>query len=37
METIPETGTSIRLHEYLLEIIKRDENSVKLVKFLPKK
>ncbi|MDP1773576.1 MAG: HlyC/CorC family transporter [Methylobacter sp.] len=37
METIPETGTSIRLHEYPLEIIKRDENSVKLVKFLPRK
>ncbi|MCK9395558.1 MAG: HlyC/CorC family transporter [Methylobacter sp.] len=37
METIPETGTSIRLHGYLLEIIKRDENSVKLVKFLPRK
>jgi Mg2+/Co2+ transporter CorB len=35
METIPETGTSVRLHEYQLEIIKRDENSVKLVKFLP--
>ena len=37
METIPEAGTSIRLHDYLLEIIKRDENSVKLVKFLPRK
>jgi Mg2+/Co2+ transporter CorB len=37
METIPETGTSVRLHEYQLEIIKRDENSVKLVKFLPRK
>ena len=37
METIPEIGTSIRLHEYPLEIIKRDENSVKLVKFLPRK
>jgi len=37
METIPETGISIRLHGYLLEIIKRDENSVKLVKFLPRK
>ena len=37
METIPETGTSVRLHEYLLEIIKRDENSVKLVRFLPRK
>lgn len=35
METIPETGTGIRLHGYPLEIIKRDENSVKLVKFLP--
>lgn len=37
METIPEAGTSIKLHGYILEIIKRDENSVKLVKFLPKK
>ncbi len=37
METIPESGTSIKLHGYILEIIKRDENSVKLVKFLPKK
>ena len=37
METIPEAGTSIRLHDYLLEIIRRDENSVKLVKFLPRK
>jgi Mg2+/Co2+ transporter CorB len=37
METIPETGTSIKLHGYPLEIIKRDENSVKLVKFLPVK
>ncbi|WP_432740864.1 HlyC/CorC family transporter [Methylobacter sp. G7] len=37
METIPETGTSIKLHGYPLEIIKRDESTVKLVKFLPKK
>ena len=37
MENIPEAGTGIRLHDYLLEIIKRDENSVKLVKFLPRK
>lgn len=37
METIPETGTSIKLHGYPLEIIKRDETSVKLVKFLPNK
>ncbi|MBL6987154.1 MAG: DUF21 domain-containing protein [Methylobacter sp.] len=35
METIPESGTSIKLHGYPLEIIKRDENTVKLVKFLP--
>jgi Mg2+/Co2+ transporter CorB len=34
METIPEIGTSIKLHGYILEIIKRDENSVKLVKFM---
>jgi Mg2+/Co2+ transporter CorB len=37
METIPETGTSIKLHDYPLEVIKRDENSVKLVKFLPRR
>jgi Mg2+/Co2+ transporter CorB len=37
METIPETGTSIKLHDYPLEILQRDEKSVKLVKFLPKK
>jgi Mg2+/Co2+ transporter CorB len=37
METIPEPGTSIRLHDHPLEIIKRDENTVKLVKFLPRK
>lgn len=37
METIPESGTSIRLHGHPLEIIKCDENTVKLVKFHPKK
>jgi len=37
METIPEIGTSIKLHGHPLEIIKRDENTVKLVRFLPKK
>jgi Mg2+/Co2+ transporter CorB len=37
METIPEIGTSIDLHGHPLEIIKRDENAVKLVKFLPRK
>ncbi|MGZ8164146.1 MAG: HlyC/CorC family transporter [Methylobacter sp.] len=36
METIPETGTSIKLHGYPLEILKRDKNAVKLVKFLPR-
>ena len=34
METIPETGTKIQLHGHALEIIKRDKNTVKLVKFL---
>jgi Mg2+/Co2+ transporter CorB len=37
METIPEPGTSIKLHGHPLEIIKRDEHTVKLVKFLPGK
>lgn len=37
METIPNSGTSIRLHGYELEILKRDESSVKLVKFLPRR
>lgn len=36
METIPDPGTGIMLHGYPLEILKRDENTVKLVKFLPK-
>ncbi|MGZ8144138.1 MAG: HlyC/CorC family transporter [Methylosarcina sp.] len=35
METIPDPGTGIMLYGYPLEIIKRDENTVKLVKFLP--
>lgn len=37
METIPDSGISINLHGYPLEIIKRDKNTVKLVKFLPRK
>jgi Mg2+/Co2+ transporter CorB len=37
METIPEAGTSVRLHGYPLEIVKCDENTVKLVKFYPPK
>jgi Mg2+/Co2+ transporter CorB len=35
METIPEPGTSINLHDYRLEIIERDKNTIKLVKFYP--
>lgn len=34
METIPEPGVRISLHGYPVEIIKRDKNAVKLVKFL---
>lgn len=37
METIPEPGTSVDLLGYELEVIKRNKNTVKLVKFLPKK
>ncbi len=36
METIPDAGTSINLHGYRLEIIERDENTVKLIRFQPK-
>ena len=36
METIPEPGTTIKLHDFALEVIKRDKNTVKLVRFLPK-
>lgn len=37
METIPKPGTSVRLHGHNLEIIKCDENTIKLVKFYPAK
>jgi Mg2+/Co2+ transporter CorB len=37
METIPEPGTSVKLHGHPLEIIKCDENTVKLVRFLARK
>ncbi|MDD5462681.1 MAG: HlyC/CorC family transporter [Methylococcales bacterium] len=37
METIPESGTGIKLHGHPLEILKTDESAVKLVKFLPGK
>lgn len=36
METIPEAGTSISLHGYRLEIIEREKNAIKLVKFYSK-
>ncbi len=35
METIPEVGTGINLHGYRLEIVKREKNTIKLVKFYP--
>ena len=37
METIPESGVSISLHGYRLEIIKRDKNAIKQVQFYPEK
>ena len=33
METIPEPGTSLKLHSYPLEIIQTAEHTVKTVKF----
>ncbi|MEQ1637099.1 MAG: CNNM domain-containing protein [Methylococcales bacterium] len=36
METIPDSGTSVNLHGYHLEIIERDGNTVKQVRFHPK-
>lgn len=35
VETIPDSGIRIDLHGYPVEIIKRDKNAVKLVRFLP--
>jgi Mg2+/Co2+ transporter CorB len=37
METIPEAGISIQFDDYQIDILKRDEHAVKLVKFLLKK
>lgn len=37
MEMIPETGTSVKLHGHILEILNRDEMAVKLVKLIPEK
>ncbi|HIG07186.1 MAG: HlyC/CorC family transporter [Methylococcales bacterium] len=36
METIPDPGTSLRLHGHTIEIIKRNENLITQVKFLSK-
>lgn len=35
METIPDPGIGIKLYGHVLEIVERDNNAVKLVKFLP--
>ncbi len=35
LENIPETGTSVNLYGHKLEIIKCDDNTVKIVKFHP--
>jgi Mg2+/Co2+ transporter CorB len=35
METIPEPGTSLKLHGYPLEIIQADDTAVKTVKYMP--
>lgn len=37
METIPDTGTSLKLHGYFVEIIECDKNTIRLVKFHPPK
>ena len=37
MEMIPEPGTSVKLHGYRLEIIKRNKNAVNQVRFHPQK
>ncbi len=37
METIPATGTSLKLHGYLLEIIKCDKKTIHEVRFYPPK
>ena len=34
LESIPEQGTSLKLHDHTFEIIQMDENAIKLVKFL---
>jgi Mg2+/Co2+ transporter CorB len=35
METIPEPGTSLKLHDYPLEIMQTAENAVKTVRYVP--
>ena len=36
LETIPETGTSLKLYSYPLEIIQTGESAVKTVKYVGK-
>jgi Mg2+/Co2+ transporter CorB len=35
METIPEPGTSLKLHDYPLEIMQTADNAVKTVRYVP--
>jgi Mg2+/Co2+ transporter CorB len=35
MEIIPKPGTSLKLHGYVIEILKSDDKTIKLVKFNP--
>ncbi len=37
METIPQAGTSLMLHNHPLEIITRNKHAITQIKFLPKK
>ena len=36
METIPEPGTSLKLHGYPLEITQTVDNAVKTVRYIPR-
>jgi len=36
LETIPETGTSLKLHDHPIEIIQTSDNAVKTVKIIPR-
>ena len=37
LETIPQTGTSLMLHDHPVEIISRNKHTITQIKFLPKK